>query len=51
MEMDIPEVSTTCKEAYILGNGLRLGLWDPFQPSEVLDLRSFTYDNNTGIIV
>jgi hypothetical protein len=28
-----------------------MGLWTPFQPSEVLDLRSFTYDNKTGRIV
>jgi hypothetical protein len=28
-----------------------LGLWAPFQPSEVLNLRSFTYDNKTGKIM
>jgi hypothetical protein len=47
METDIPEMSTTDIGTNISGGGLRLGLWEPFQPSEVLDLRSFTYDNKT----
>jgi hypothetical protein len=28
-----------------------MGLWTPFQPSEVLNLRSFTYDSKTDKIM
>jgi hypothetical protein len=51
MDIDIPEVSTTCTNIETFFNGLGLGIWAPFQPSEVLNLRSFTYDNRCGKIV
>jgi hypothetical protein len=51
MDIDIPGTSTIGTEADTTDNGLGLGLWEPFQPAEVLDLRSFTYDSKTGRIV
>jgi hypothetical protein len=47
METDILETSTAGVETDLSGHDLGLGLWEPFQPSEVLNLRSFTYDNKT----
>jgi hypothetical protein len=44
MDVDIPGTSTAGKKTYTRGSGLGLGLWEPFQPTEVIDLRSFTYD-------
>jgi hypothetical protein len=51
MEMNIPKMSTVDIGTNIPGNDLGLRLWEPFQPSEVLYLRSFTYDNKIGRIV
>jgi hypothetical protein len=44
MDIDILEVSTTWTNIKASFNNLRLGIWAPFQPSEVPNLRSFTYD-------
>lgn len=46
MDTDIPLVST--KAPF---NNLGLGIWAPFQPSEVLNLRSFTYDSKSDKIM
>jgi hypothetical protein len=35
----------------LTGNGLGIGLWNPFQPSKVLHLRSLTYDSKTSRIM
>jgi len=51
METHIKETSTIVEDTYIGGSGLEMGLWTPFQPSKVIDLRIFTYDNKIGIIV
>jgi hypothetical protein len=51
MDIDILGTYTTGTEADIINNGLGLGLWELFQPIQVLDLRSFTYDNKNGRIV
>lgn len=51
METNIPKTSTAGEDTNIRGNGLGMGLWTPFQPSEMLDLRSFTYDSRTGRIM
>jgi hypothetical protein len=45
------EVSTTGTNTQTPFSGLGLGIWAPFQPSEVPNLRSFTYDNKSGKIV
>jgi hypothetical protein len=44
--MSIVDIGT-----YILGVSLRLGFWEPFQPSEVLYIKIFTCDNKTSRIV
>jgi hypothetical protein len=51
MKIDTPKTSSIDKDTYIIGSGLGMGLWTPFQPSEVIYLRSFTYDSKTGRIV
>jgi hypothetical protein len=51
MDIDIQEVSTMDTSTKAPFNNLGLGFWAPFQPSEVPNLRSFTYDNKTGKIV
>jgi hypothetical protein len=45
MEKDILEMSTIDIGKYITGGGLRFRLWEPFKPSEVLELRRFIYDS------
>jgi len=51
MYIDILKVSIvdTITEAPFIN--LVLWIWDPFQPSEFPNLRSFTYDNNSGNIM
>jgi hypothetical protein len=51
MDIDIQEVSTTYTSTKEPFKNLVLGIWDPFQPSEVPNLRSFIYDNKIGKIV
>jgi hypothetical protein len=51
MDIDILGKSTTGTNSDPTGNDLGLGLWEPFQPTEVLDLRSFMYDNKNGRIM
>jgi hypothetical protein len=51
MDLDIPGTSVAGTEAETTSNGLGLGPWDPFQPIEVLDLRSFMYDSKIDRIV
>jgi hypothetical protein len=51
MDTDPPKVSTAGINMDTSVSGLGLGLWTPFQPSEVLDLRSFTYDSKTDRIM
>jgi hypothetical protein len=51
MDLDIPGMSIVGTEAETTSSGLGLGPWEPFRPTEVLDLRSFTYDSKTGRIV
>jgi len=51
METEILETLAVGKDTNIAGNGLGMELWTPFQPSEVLDLRIFTYNSKTGRFV
>jgi hypothetical protein len=51
MDTDTQEVSIVGTNTQTPSNGLGLGIWAPFQPSEVPNLRSFTYDNKTGKIM
>jgi hypothetical protein len=51
MEMDILEISIVDIGTYISSGNLRLGLYEPFQPSEVLDLKIFTFDSKIDKIV
>jgi hypothetical protein len=45
MDTDIQEVSTTNTSTEAPFSNLGLGFWVPFQPSEVPNFRSFTYDD------
>jgi hypothetical protein len=51
METNISKMSIVGIDTDISGSGLGLEPWEPFQPSEVLDLRSFTYDRKTDKII
>jgi hypothetical protein len=51
MDIDIPEVSTIDTNTQTPSNSLGIGIWDPFQPSEVPNLRIFTYENKSGKIM
>jgi hypothetical protein len=51
MDIDLLEVSTVGIEIDTSTIDLGLGLWTPFQPSEVLNLRSFTYDRKNAKIM
>jgi hypothetical protein len=51
MDVDIPGKSTTGTKRNPRGSGLGLGLWKPFQPAQVLYLRSFMYDSKTSKIM
>jgi len=47
MDIDIQGVSIADTKTKALFGSSRLGLWTLFQPSEVLNLRIFTYDRKT----
>jgi hypothetical protein len=51
VDIDAPETSTlgTNTQAPFIGQGL--GLWAPFQQSEVINMKSFMYDSKSGKIV
>jgi hypothetical protein len=51
MDIDTPYVSMACTNAQTLSIGLGIGIWAPLQPSEVPNLRIFTYDNNSRKIM
>jgi hypothetical protein len=51
METGILKMSIVGVETDLSGNDLGLGIWEKLHPSEVLHLRSFTYDNKTWKIV
>jgi len=47
----MPRTSITGTKTYKKFIGLGLGLWEPFQPTEVIDLRIFTYESKTSRIM
>jgi hypothetical protein len=51
MDVDIPRTPTIGIETNPKRNYLSLRLWESFQPIEVIDIRSFTYDSKTGRIL
>jgi hypothetical protein len=51
MDTNIPKVSTSNISTKASFNILGLEFWAPFKPSEVPNLRIFTYDNKTRNIV
>jgi hypothetical protein len=48
MDTDIPKISTTSANGHTRFSGIDLGLCTPFKPSEVPNLKKFTYDKTTG---
>jgi hypothetical protein len=51
VDTDTQEVSIAGTNTQTSSIGLGLGIWALFQPSEVPNMRNFTYDNKLGKLV